>query len=301
MASVRESIASECKIDTLKFWATGVSASRQRMLVGHGGIGIEGERFEDLGEGARRESLQAELFEDEYMKLDSIFADGKRVSFTHPLFGVRQVRIENISYRAGPRDMVDATIIVVEDGEREIALAPAVLNLGNEAQRWSGAVSNLAAETAALAADGFSILDVVTTDVALAFNAARDAFSGVVELAQAAEAAVEELAASYGDFAAATNDIINFFEDAGGVYATIADLAHESIAIAQDVVRSVSVLDYAPWNTMQVRAPVLIGAVVREYLGADTEDNINLLMQYNPTLIDAGMIPAGIELVIPVV
>lgn len=300
MASARETMAAKCKIDTFEFWANTVSGNLRRSLVGHGGIGIEGQSFEDLGEDAEPIKITAEIFEDEFLTLKSIFRKGKKVAFTHPLFDVSQVRFESLDYNADSREMVDVTISVFEDGEREIALAPIVLSLGTEAARWHGAISDINITATQLTADGFDVSDFVDPLILAAGNAANEAFSAVVDAALEAEAAVDELAAAYSVAAKSADDTISELEEAGGVFGEIIDDIYGSIAIAQDVVRSVSVLDSAPWNLFRAQAPTLMGSIAADFLGADNEDNVALILEYNPTLIDMGLVPAGVELIIPV-
>jgi hypothetical protein len=300
MASPREALAAKCKIDTVEFWAKTASGGFRRNLAGHGGIGIEGQRFEDLGEDARKETITAELFEDEYLDLLSVYSAGKRVSFTHPLFGVKQIRIESYQYQANENDMVDVTIVVVEDGERKQDFDFAFLNLGAEATRWAGFVNDFSLEIEQITLDGFDPSEYLDTTISLTFFDSINAFSSIIDVALEAEAAVDELAAAYSDFAATADDFVNELEDSLSAFSPLTDLVYESIAIAQDVVRSVSVLDNAPWNNFLVQAPVLIGDIALDFLGADNEDNIDLLLEYNPQLIDVGIISPGFELVVPV-
>ena len=300
MASVREQLATKCKIKDLEFWAQSATAQHGRTLVGHGGIGIEGERFEDLGEGARRHSLRAELYEDEYLKLKAIYTEAKRVDFTHPLFGVFQVRVQSIQYQAGPAEMVDVTITLVEDGEREIVLAPVVLNLGTVNWQWESALDDITVSVTEILSDGFS-QDGFTAAISAAWVSAATAFSAVLDLAEAAEAAVDEVAASYSEYADAALAVIEEMESSvDAVWGEVADAIYGTVGIAQDAVRSISVLDSAPWNNFLTKTPVLIGSIAAEFLGADSEDNIESILEYNPTLLDVGVIPAGFELVLPV-
>jgi hypothetical protein len=300
MASVREQLAAKCKIDTVEFWAQSVQGGFRRNLVGHGGIGVEGERFEDLGEEARRETVQAELFEDEYLKLVAVFENGKKVGFTHPLFGVKQVRIEQISYRANDREMVDATIVLVEDGEREMQLAPVVLDLGTEAAKWDGVEAKYAEVSTQIVADGYPVSGVIDSVIEQEFSIQFSSFSDVVELALTGEAIIDEVSAAYETMAAAANDFISEFEDLSAVYAPYVDLGYETIAVGQDIIRSMSVLDSGPWNLFMTQVPTLIGDIAAEYLGVDSEENVDLILEHNPQLLEVGLIQPGFEIVIPV-
>jgi hypothetical protein len=100
---------------------------------------------------------------------------------------------------------------------------------------------------------------------------------------------------------AATDDVLSELGEAGGALAEVVDSLYEMVAISQNIVQSASVLESAPWNLLKASVPTLIGAIAEDFLGSDNEENISLILEYNPTLIDVGIVPAGTELIIPVI
>ncbi len=106
------------QIGPVKFWATSAQTNpNPRRIVQYTGVGVDGAVTEDLGQNARTETLNAIVEEDIYIALNDLKNEAKVVIIVHPLFGAFEGRIIDAVPTAGPADMVDIVVTVVEHGK----------------------------------------------------------------------------------------------------------------------------------------------------------------------------------------
>jgi len=299
MASLRESIAAEAQIGTVKFWATRASPSATpRRIAQYTGVGVNGAVTEDLGEDARTEILSATVTENIYIDLKDIKSAGNVVTCVHPLFGVFEGRLADITYDAGPDDMVDIQCTLVEHGDPNILLVT-VNNAAAKRQSAKSVFDDL----------GLDDLDDFDTSTGLpqagaAFSASYGTFDAVMDAVESGDALWQDVAVVYNDVASAGKDLIDAIDlvaditdeliDIGDKTLEIINLANEAIGEMERQVSDV-------WQTVKVTNPVSLSALALELMGDATEESINLILDRNPTLIDICALPTGVEISIPVI
>lgn len=302
MPSDRELLASPCKIGALEFEAMALSGGGQRRLVGHSGIGVDGQVFEDLGEDARAETLRAEISESMYIKLDGLRREGKVVDIEHPLFGNFRGRVQTVNYEASIMEGVDVTIILVEDGEATMVLPPTVSNLPASAQR----AKSLATQAADKKDDATALPDWpdAADDAWDDFDSSWSDFDGTLDDVLEGTAVADELASAFKAVADDADVLIGALDDAvlevtdlAEVEAT--DIIYEMIDAAGECVVAAGSQLVSAWRRHETKGPVNLSNLLRDYLGSDNEDSLEKFLESNPAIIDLTTIPAGTELLLP--
>jgi prophage DNA circulation protein len=306
MTTTRQSLAGKLKIGTWEAWAKSLSGGGTRRLAGQKAIGVDGETFEDLGEDARRETMSAELDENEWQKLDNLRRAAKIYTITHPLFGTFQGRIVSCPYQAGLRDMVDAEITLVEDGEPTSNAAAVTITLPAAAQAYKA--QKAAYDDASTDWDGLAI-PASTDSSKSSFDSAMSDFDAQVDSAREGDASWEDLSSVYDDLGSTGGtfldsldeltdsalDVVNDVLDLGMdslTYAVI-DAARTCIGAATDQVTNV-------WRTLRTTTPVSVAELAVDWLGSDDDDSIDAILAANPQIVDLNYVPTGIELQLPV-
>jgi hypothetical protein len=302
--TTRSKILVPTKIAGIEFVATSVKGGGSRRLNRAPAIGVDGEGLDDLGEGARVEEFEARLDEAVYQQLEEKRRDAKVYAIQHPLFGVFQGRIESINYTADSRNLVNATIVVVEDGDATFALAPVTVSFpkaGSSAKANNNLFSDALTDLDGL--DG--IPDSVSTASANAQSAA-DAFNDGVDAVENDDASWQDLGADFDNLGSSTNDFIDAFDaaapDLPEMYDTGAvDAAYNALASARDAVDAAQRLTAMTWQPSLLVEDVSVSALARDWLPDLTEaDAIDQILESNPGILDLNVVPAGVELLIPV-
>jgi len=303
MASIREQLAAEADIGGVTFWATSASGpGAPRSIVQHGGIGVTGAVTVDLGRPARTETLKATVDETVFLKLIAVKDAAKVVDITHPLFGTFQGRVQDVPYEAGPDDMVDITVTVIEHGEPSILLAPAVVTLSSAAADADAAFANLGDDLDGLG--DFPLTDDLTNNITN-INSSYSTFSGALDDAQQGVASFEDIAAEFTAFAQAGQALVDSVDTAWDTVTELADfsvqdLVYETIDAARDCVNSMERQLGNVWEEFQVRGSVSIAELAREFIGADDDDSIQLILDRNPQIVDVSAILPGVSVSIPI-
>ncbi|MHC4890898.1 MAG: hypothetical protein ACYTEO_15700 [Planctomycetota bacterium] len=309
MVTIRDSIAAETTIGTIKFFATSVSGGGTRRIVRYSKVGVDGQDTEDLGEDARTEALRAELDEDVWQKLDNLRREGKVQTCTHPLFGVMKARILSCPYEADHTSMVSCTITLIEDGEHTIQIAPQYLSLPGAAQKARSVWDNLQLDDSvggvANLDDPPSELTGATEDLETAWDsfdaALTDAESGFVgDSLDASFGDLAEAAESMADAVAQTLDNNLMSDPTDLLELSIIEPTFELIDAARATVESAHEVTKNIWQDFQIKLPLSVGELAQDWLGEDNEENRDLILEKNPTIVDVNHIPSGESVILPV-
>jgi len=299
MTTTREKIAAEAQIGPVKFWATRANPSgTARRIMQYTGVGVNGAVTEDLGQNARTETWTATVDESVFVRLKMVRDDANVVTCVHPLFGAFQGRLADVTYDAGPDDMLDITCSIVEHGE------PAAVFV------WP---ANTTASKKQSADAVFQDLDLdeladFPTDTGLpaagaGLTSSFSNFSNVMDLVDAADGLYNDVAAAYNDLAEAGNlviDTIDAFEDATQSMVDMVDTTYELINVARDYVDAMQDELGSVWQNLQITTPLSLAEIALDLMGDDSEDAIDLILARNPTIIDLCAVPIGTQLSIPV-
>jgi hypothetical protein len=303
--AIRSKLIAEAKIGTVSFVAASVSGAGKRRLQGGAAIGVDGEEFEDLGENARTEQIEATVDETTYLELEGIRRDAKRVTCQHPLFGVFEGRISDLSYKANERQGVDISVTLIEDGDHSRVMAPVQVSF----PQASGAA------TASL--DAFSEgLDEIPSDVGgdlLGEVAACGSLISTFETALSSAAlggiaAVQDLAGAFGELSVGVDSLISSFDLAAESVASLADsdlvdLALSAVNATRQAVEALSNESTLVWQPLPVAGPLGLDAVAYDRameLGIDPDDALAQILSANTDLVDLVAIPTGFTLWLPV-
>lgn len=300
MASTRDLLAAECKIGKVSFFATGCSSSGEaRRIAKYTGVGVDGAYTEDLGSEARTDSITATVDEVTYLKLRAVKNAGKVVEITHPLFGTYQGRLVNIEFQANVNDMVDVTLSTIEHGLPSIIMATA-LSTGSAAQNTKSAYDNLGLDDL----DGLATPDL--SDSIGNMQSSWTSFDSVLDAAMSGDVLFDEMAAAFNDIATAGQDLIDAVDSA---YNDIVDLVeypiqegvYDLIDSARDVVNSLERQAGDVWQNFQTQGSVSVAELALEFLGSDSDESIQRILDRNPQIIDVSALVPGVALSIPVV
>ena len=305
MTTVRQQVAAPAKIGPLEFEATVASGGGSRNLSAQGGIGRDGEDHDDLGEGARRETLEAELDEITYQRLDNLRRAAKPYTIVHPLLGAFWGRIHRARYtgRANP-DLLAVTIELVEEGDHTTQMPAQVVSLPAAAAAARSAFDDLGLDGLADIPELGGLPDALSSSMP-EFEAAWADFDTVMSAVEFGTASWEEVS---GSFVALGDAVQGVLDDAERAYeqseqwitTTVEGGLHTLMAAAGDVVTAARGAG-AAW-LRQLELPVLqtIWEVAEEHLGASDDDTVAELLAANSQLVDIVAIPAGTQLQIPV-
>lgn len=299
MASLRELIAVEAKIGTVKFWATRANPQpTPRRIVQYTGVGVTGASLEDLGRNARTEIIAGTVTEDIYAELDFIKDEGKVVPIQHPLFGIFDGRLADVTYEAGPDDMVDIVCTCIEDGDPTVLFVPSANTTAQKKQSADSTYDNLSL-------DAFDDLPSSTglPSAAAGLSSGYTAFSAVMDAVSTADALWTDASAAFSDLASAGDvfiDAIDDFTDATQEMVDMVDTTYELINTTREWVDAVENQVAGVWQNMKIVTPLSLAEIALELIGKDDEDTIDLILERNPTIIDLNAVPVGTELSVPV-
>jgi hypothetical protein len=301
MTTTREKIAGQAKIGPVKFWAT--RAAQQptpRRIVQYSGIGVDGATTEDLGEDAHVEILNATVDETVYMSLLIIKQAADVVTCAHPLFGVFQGRLVDVTYDAGPDPMVDIVCTIIEHGE------PADI------------FPLLATSTAAKKQSADSVFDDISGDLDDLDDMPSDSglpaaaqgmsngyanFTAMTSAVSQGNALWTDAAAAYTELSQAANVLVEAIEttaDATQAMVDIVDSTYELLNEAWDFVEVMKNETAQVWQDFQVVHPLSLAEIALDIMGDASEETLDILLNNNPTLVDICAIPVGTALTIPV-
>lgn len=299
-ASTRSQIVRKAKIGNIEFTASRATGGGKRRLAIYEAIGIDGAEIDDLGEGPRIETLEASLDEVVYWNLENLRREGQVQTIVHPLFPIFQGRIHELTYDANEKERVNAKIILVEDGEWTLSLAPVVITLGQASQNAKNAADDLFSA-------GLDDLDL-PDDLASAnvgMNSAWTDLDGVLDQVELGEASWFELGGAFDLLGDAADSLITAVDGAiddvvGLAELSIDDFTYDLMGAARSVVDAAQQDVAAVWEPIKTTIDRSVADVALQYLGADDEDAENKILQSNPGIIDLNLIPAGFDLLIPV-
>jgi hypothetical protein len=301
MTSTREKLAGMAQIGSTKFWATSATPNpTPRRIAQYGGVGVEGATTDDLGQDARQEVLNATVDELVYLDLDQIKRAGDVVTCVHPLFGVFQGRLVDVTYTAAENDMVDIVCTLIEHGDPADLF---ILNVSTTAAKKQSADSvfdNISGD--------LDDLDDLPSSTGLpaagqGLTSGYGNFSNVMTSAQSADALWTDVAAAYSEVADAANvliDAVDAFEDATQVMTEMVDSTYELVNECRGFVDTMKNEVASVWQDFQVVHPLSLAEIALEIVGDASEETLDLLLDNNPTLIDINAIPVGVALSIPV-
>jgi len=297
--SLRSSIAGEAQIGSVKFWATRATPqSTPRRVVQYTGIGITGAVTEDLGRNARTEILNATVDETVYLDLDGIKNAGKVVTIVHPLFGVFEGRLVDVTYDAGPNDMVDIVCTVVEHGDPTDFFIIKVGTTASKKQSVDAVFADL---------DLDELGDFPTSSglpsAGAGLSNGYSNFSSVMSAVSAGDGLWADVSAAYSELAEAGNTLIeavDAFEDATQEMIDMVDTTYELIDVARDYVDAMEKQVADVWQNLRIDTPLSLAEIALELVGDASEETIDLILDRNPTLIDICAVPIGVTLSIPV-
>ena len=306
MTTTRDDTLVLCRIGSLEFPAISASGGEtERRIAAHGAIGMDGQFTEDLGEDARRDTLNAVLTEEQWLKLDRIRRAGKVVDIVHPLFGSYRGRVVSCPYEAGEMDHVDVSITLIEEGEhRQYTIQP---SLAQSAQAAQNALYDvLAASTElyeALGSDGADFIASANLVAEAAF-ASYGAF--LDDILEGAEKTWGEAGAAFDAFAESMGAVVEVVDTLSSATAitesasALVDACYASIAAARAVVDSVGSEITDMWTSLDVPIDRTIDSILEEHFGEVSEEYLDTLLSSNPELIDLVAVPAGVSLRLPV-
>lgn len=299
MANLRETIAGQAQIGAVKFWATRTNPSpTPRRIVKYTGIGITGAVTEDLGRDARVEILNATVKKTVYLDLDGIKNAAKVVTCEHPLFGIFEGRLVDVTCDAGPSDMVDIICTLIEHGNPTDFFVIQADTTAAKKQSTKAAFDNLS----------LNALNAYPTSSGLPSAGAGMAsgyasFSAVTDAVDSGDGLWSDVSAVFDELAETGNaliETIDSFTDATQEMIDMVDTTYELIATAREYVDAMEKQAGDVWQLLQVTTPLSLAEIALELAGDDSEETISLILGRNPTLIDICAVPIGVELSIPV-
>lgn len=302
MPSIRESIAGEAQIGPVKFWATSASPqSTPRRIMQYTGVGVNGASLEDLGENARTEILNATVTEYVYQDLVDVKRAAEVVVIVHPLFGVFDGRLSDVTYQAGPNDMVEIVCTCIEHGDPADLFIARVNTTANAKQSASAAFDNLGLDDL----DGLADFPTSTGLPTAGANtqASWDNFSAVMDEVDNSDALWTDVASAYNDIATSCGvliDTIDEYADATQDMIDMVDSAYELINTARDYVDAVENQVSDAWQNLKITTPLSLAEIALDLIGDASEETIDLILDRNPTIIDICALPIGVEISIPV-
>ncbi len=302
MTSIREQIAGEAQIGTVKFWATRATPqATPRRIVQYGGVGVDGAALEDLGEDARVEILNATVTEFVYQDLKAIKTAAEKVTIVHPLFGVFEGRLWDVTYDAGPNDMVDIVCTCIEDGDPADLFITRIDTTASAKQSATSAFDDLGLDDL----DGLQDLPTSTGLPAAGTNltSSWNNFSTVMDDVSQADALFTDVAAAYNELASAGGELIDAideFSDATQSMVNLVDSTYELLNTARDYVDAMEKQVSDVWQNLMITTPMSLAEIALELIGDASEETIDIILDRNPTLIDICAVPIGVELSIPV-
>jgi len=301
MATTREKIAGEAQVGAVKFWATRATPQpTPRRIVQYGGVGVNGATTDDLGKDARTEILNATVDEDIYVDLDEIKDSADVVTCVHPLFGVFQGRLVDVTYDAGPDDMVDIVCTLIEHGDPANLFILNVTSTAAKKQSADSVFNDMSGDLDDL--DDFPS-DSGLPSAATGLSDGFSDFSAVMTAAQSGDALWAEAANAYTGLAEAGNvliDAIDAVEDATDEMIGLVDSTYELIAEARGFVDAMEKQVSQVWQDFQVVNPLSLAEIALEFMGDASDEAIDTLLDRNPNLIDICAVPVGVSLSIPV-
>ena len=301
-SAVRELLAGQAQIGSVKFWATRANpVPYPRRVVEYTGVGVDGAVTEDLGRDARRETITATVEENIYSDLDAIKNEAKVVTIAHPLFGVFEGRLLDVTYEAGPNDMVDIVCTLVEHGDASVLLIAPTQTTASAKQAANSAFDNLGLD------DLDGLADFPTSSglpaAGAGMNASFASFSSVMEQVSSADALWTDVASAYNELASAGDlliDTVDAFADATQDMVDMVDETYSLINVARDYVDAVERQVGTAWQDLQVKVPMSLAEIALDLIGDASEETIDMLLDRNPTIIDICAVPIGTALSIPV-
>ena len=301
-SALRAALAGMAQIGPIKFWATSAQTNpNPRRIVQYTGVGVDGAVTEDLGQNARTETLNAIVEEDIYVKLNDLKNEAKLLIIVHPLFGAFEGRIVDAVPTAGPQDMVDIVVTVVESGKPIDVFVLPPPTTASAKQAATSAFNNLGLDDL----DGLSNFPTSSglPSAGAGMNSGWSSFSGVMDMVDSADAVWSDVSAAYNELADAGSvliDAIDSFEDATQDMIDMVDSTYELLDDARTFVDAMEQSIGSVWQDLQVVTPLSVAEIALDLIGDDTEETIDLILDRNPTIIDLNAIPIGFKLSIPV-
>jgi hypothetical protein len=298
MASIRESIAGMAQIGNVKFWATRATPQpTPRRVMQYTGVGVVGAVTEDLGRNARTEILNATVNEDVYLDLDQVKNAAKVVTCVHPLFGVFEGRLIDVTFDAGPDDMVDIVCTLVEHGDPSAIFIVTVNSTAAKKQSADSVFDDMDL-------DGLDDFPTATGLPAAGqgLTGSYGNFSALME-AGPDDTLWTEVAAGFNDLAESGNTLIEAIDgyaDATQELVDMVDSTYELINIGREYVDAMERQVSDVWQSVKITHPLSVAEIALELVGNATEDTIDTILDRNPALIDICAVPIGTELSIPV-
>ena len=306
--TTRDKIVTKCKIGGIEFVATAASGGQTRRIARYEAIGWDGAALEDYGEGPRVETIRGRLDEIIYSKLRNVQQAGKAVEIIHPLFDVFDGRIEQISYEADTKSLVNATIVVIEEGAPQI-ISVSALTLPQASAVYTGATNAFNEGIDDLPA---GIPTALSSSITAA-QGANDEFGTSLESVLDDDADFGVLGGLFDDLATEMNGVIEAMDDAvNAVYnetigaveelvdSTISDAAYAVINAAQDAVTAAQQETAVVWEPFTVIEELSVAELAIDWLGEDSDKNITLILESNPAIIDVNAVDSGFELLVPI-
>ena len=298
-SKVRESIAGQALIGNVEFWATSATPiPSPRRIMQYTGVGVDGAVTEDLGQNARIETLTATVDEDIYSALDKLKKAAKVLMILHPLFGAFEGRILDVVPQAGPDDMVDITVTLVEHGKPVDIFVTPVKTTASAKQATASAYANL----------GLGALNNLPTSTGLpaasaGMSSGFASFSAVMDSVDSADGLWADVSAAYSELAQAGDiliDAIDAFEDATDDMIDMVDVTYEVLNTARDYVGAMEQQFGTVWQNLLITRPLSLAEIALDLMGDASDDTIQLILDRNPTIIDICAVPIGLEISIPV-
>ncbi len=301
-SALRATLAGMAQIGPIKFWATSAQTNpNPRRIVQYNGVGVDGAATEDLGQNARTETLNATVEEDIYVKLNDLKNEAKLLIIVHPLFGAFEGRIVDAVPTAGPADMIDMVVTVIENGKPiDVFVLPANTTASAK-QSATAAFANLGLDDL----DGLADFDSSTglPAAGAGMNNSWASFSGVMDAAQSSDALWADVTSAYSNLADAGNVLINTvdgFVDATQEMADMVDSTYSVLKEARNFVDAMEQQAGNVWQDLKITTPLSLAEIALDLIGDDSEEIIDLILERNPTLIDLNAVPVGVQLSIPV-
>jgi hypothetical protein len=303
MASIREQIAAQCQVGTLKFWATGLEHGGSRRVARYSSIGRTGGDSEDFGADALAHPIKAYLTEPTYFDLFELMNEGKVLDCVHPFLGSMRARLLDVKGSFGLEDGVEATFTLLEEGDHTQVVVGATSSPAAANQAARGAFDDLDD-----ALDGLAdIPDAPSglTDASAGMTSSWETFDGSLTGIEQGSGSWQSVEASLGELGDAAAELVAQADavalDVDGLLDLgIPDLTYSLMDAARTAADVCKREVASIWKPVRVSGPVSLAALAREMVGDDSDATFDRILDANPELIDLGALVAGTELVIPV-
>lgn len=302
MPTPRQQLATKAKIGTMEIWVQLIKGNRPRRLVRYPGVKVDGEKLEDIGEGARTETWEAYLDEFEFARLEALRKEANVQTVVHPLYGTFQARIADLAHEITPRHGLKATITLVEDGFPAADRAEAVLG---EAEPASARQKARAAKSVYddLDFDDLELpADLVSSQET--FEESWAAFDQTIADVESGATTPDSLSGAYVDLGASVEDVLRDWEaaevlDGDLLLYDLEDVLLELMDAARLAVEA-SLVTSTTWTSFEARAALSLPELVADWFGDVDDATLDLVLDYNPELIDLMAIDVGTQIVLPV-